>query len=70
MVVEIPMSANERRPVEVVVVVAVVALVVIKPKMAKWSSTQLDCYLQLMRLLQKAVGLSHRPRRPRNLQGN
>ena len=68
MVVEIPMSANERRPVEVVV--AVVALVVIKPKMAKWSSTQLDCYLQLMRLLQKAVGLSHRPRRPRNLQGN
>lgn len=70
MVVEIPMSANERRPVEVVVVVAVVALVVIKPKMAKWSSTQLDCYLQLMRLLQKVVGLSHRPRRPRNLQGN
>ena len=70
MVVEIPMSANERRPVEVVVVVAVVALVVIKPKMSKWSSTQLDCYLQLMRLLQKVVGLSHRPRRPRNLQGN
>ena len=70
MVVEIPMSANERRPVEVVVVVAVVALVVIKPKMAKWSSIQLDCYLQLMRLLQKVVGLSHRPRRPRNLQGN